>query len=471
MKKISMDRRAFMAAAAAATTGAVMTVTGAAAAPSTIRVVQRKLAPSDKLNVAAIGAGGKGASDITACSKENIVAMCDVDWDRAAATFKRFPNVPKFRDFRVMLEKMPEIDALTISCPDHLHAPAAYMAMKMGKHVYVQKPLTHTVAEARLLTITAREMKVATQMGNQGHSGNGVRELCEMLWGGAIGQVREAHVWTHRPVWKNHGMGQPFPPEVPPDNIDWDRWLGPAPWRPFSKAYAPHDWRAWQDFGGGSLGDMACHIMDPVYMCLKLKEAKYFTVEVVMQKGRNNQTFPISSTIKYSFPARGEMGPVVVYWYDGHWPDPATKTEIYNRPKRPAGIPEGCVLGDRDANGSFLVGEKGIVTQGEYGGNPRLVPDEKMKEYKKPDPTIPRIPNQNHAQNWIDACKGGEPSCSNFDYAGPFTEMVNFGNLIVKSGKKLRWDNIKGVVTNVRNAAAIVSKEYRKGWELPIRQA
>jgi predicted dehydrogenase len=458
-----MTRRAFLAAA---TTTAVV---AAAQAPNTARVVPRKVSPNEKLNVAAIGAGGKGRGDILSCAKtENVVALCDVDWDRAARTFEELPDVPRFRDFRIMLEKMPEIDAVTISTPDHTHAPAAYMAMKLGKHVYVQKPLTHTVAEARLLTNTAREAGVATQMGNQGHSGDGVRELCEMVWSGVIGQVREAHVWTHRPVWANQGRGEPFPPEIAPENVDWDRWLGPAPWRPFSKAYCPHDWRAWQDFGGGSLGDMACHIMDAPYMSLRLKDAEWFTVEVVMQEGRNDQTFPLVSTIKYSFPARGDLGPVDVYWYDGHWDDPNTGEPVkYNRPPRPEGIPEDCVLGDNNANGSFLVGEKGIITQGEYGGNPRLVPDDRMKDYKKPDPTLPRIPNQDHYQNWLQACKGGEPACSNFDYAGPFTEMVNFGNLVVKSGKKLRWDNVNGVVTNVENPAQIVSKEYRKGWELP----
>ncbi|MBX7255820.1 MAG: Gfo/Idh/MocA family oxidoreductase [Candidatus Hydrogenedentes bacterium] len=464
MGKHVLTRRAFLMAT---TTSAVMTFSKAAAAPNTAKVVPRKLSPNEKLNCAAIGAGGKGLSDIMACTKENVVALCDVDWDRAKEAFARIPNVKQYHDYRIMLEQMPEIDAVTISTPDHTHAPAAYMAMKLGKHVYVQKPLTHTVAEARLLANTAREMKVATQMGNQGHSGNGVRELCEMIEKGAIGQVKEAHVWTHRPVWKNQGLGEPMPPMVQPENLDWDRWIGAAPWRPYNKAYCPHDWRAWQDFGGGSLGDMACHIMDPVYMSLKLVEAPYYTVEVVWQKGRNKETFPISSTIKYSFPARGDMGPVDVYWYDGHWKDEKTGEEIYNRPKRPAGIPENQVLGDENMNGSFLVGEKGVITQGEYGGNPRLMPDEKMKDYKKPDPYLPRIPGEDHAQNWIDACKGGEPSCSNFDYAGPFTEMVNFGNLVVKSGKKLRWDNKKGVVTNVRNASEIVSKEYRKGWELP----
>jgi len=394
------------------------------------------------------------------------VALCDVDWSRAARSFKTFPNAKKYRDYRNMLERMKEIDAVTISTPDHTHAPAAYMAMKLGKHVYVQKPLTHTVAEARLLTETAREAGVATQMGNQGHSGNGVRELCEMIWRGAIGEVREAHVWTHRPVWENQGRPDPLPPSVTPENMDWDRWIGSAPMRPYGAGYAPHDWRAWLDFGGGSLGDMACHIMDPIFWSLKLVEAPDYTVEVVMQRGRNEQTFPLTTTIKYSFPARAGMAPVDVYWYDGHWQEGGER--VYNRPKRPEGIPADQVLGDDNMNGSFLIGDEGIITTGEYGGRSRLMPDEKMADYKKPDPWLPRVKGQSHYQNWLDACKGGEPACSNFDYAGPFTEMVNFGNLVVKSGEKLHWDNKKGVVTNVSNPGAIVSKEYRKGWELPV---
>ena len=465
MGKKNMSRRNFLAATTLTATGGCITT---AAKPDTAEVVPRKVSPNEKLNVAAIGAGGKGQSDIKACGGENIVALCDCDWDRAAKTFQALPDARRFRDYRNMLEKMPEIDAVTISTPDHTHAPAAYMAMKMGKHVYVQKPLTHTVAEARLLTLTARETGVATQMGNQGHCGNGVREMCEMIWKGAIGQVREAHVWTHRPVWANQGRPDPLPSAVAPENMDWDRFIGCAPMRPYGRGYAPHDWRAWLDFGGGSLGDMACHIMDPVFMSLKLVESSDYTVEVVEQKGVNKQTFPISSTIKYSFPARGDMVPVDVYWYDGHWKDPNSGEEVYNRPKRPQGIPADQELGDDNANGSFLIGDKGILTAGEYGGQPRLMPDEKMVEYVKPDPWLDRIPGQNSHRNWLDACKGGDPAASNFDYAGPFTEMVNFGNLVVKFGEKLHWDNKKGVVTNAPNASEIVSKEYRAGWELPI---
>jgi predicted dehydrogenase len=461
-----LTRRAFLAAT---TTTMAMSAMGAAEKPNTAKVVPGKISPNEKLNMAAIGAGGKGLSDIMNCQKlgENVVALCDVDWDRCKEGFYRLPEAKQFKDFRNMLEQMPEIDAVTISTPDHTHAPAAYMAMKLGKHVYVQKPLTHTVAEARLLKNTASETGVATQMGNQGHCGDGVRRLCEMIWSGAIGQVREAHVWTSRPVWDNQGMDEPLPPEVTPENLDWDRWIGPAPWRPYHHKLAPHDWRAWQDFGAGALGDMACHIMDPAYMALKLVEATDYTVEVIQQRGRNSQTFPITTTVKYSFPARGDMPPVDVYWYDGHWPDPETGERVYNVPERPASIPEDQVLGDGNRNGSFFVGDKGILTAGEYGGEPRLMPIENMEGYEYPPETIERIPDQSPYYDWIRACKTGKPACSNFDYAGPFTEMVQFGNLVVKSGEKLHWDNTKGVVTNVPNPAEIVSKEYRRGWELP----
>jgi predicted dehydrogenase len=468
MKMESLTRRAFLAAA---TTTVALSAIGQEEAPkpNTAKVVPRKLSPNEKLNIAAIGAGGKGTSDIMSCNKlgENIVALCDVDWDRAGESFYRLPNAKQFKDYRNMLEKMPEIDAVTISTPDHTHAPAAYMAMKMGKHVYVQKPLTHTVAEARLLKNVAKETGVMTQMGNQGHCGDGVRQLCAMIQSGEIGNVREAHVWTHRPVWKNQGMTEPLPSETTPENMDWDRWIGCAPWRPYNHKLAPHDWRAWLDFGGGSLGDMACHIMDPAYMALKLVEATDYTVEVVMQRGRNEQTFPLTTTIKYAFPARGEMPPVDVYWYDGHWPGDDGQ-EIYNRPKRPDGVAADEVLGDGDKNGSFFVGEKGILTAGEYGGDPRILPaKERMKDYKFPEVTIELIPDEDPYFDWIRGCKTGKVPCSNFDYAGPFAEMVQFGNLVVKSGQKLHWDNVKGVVMDVPDPGKIVSKEYRKGWELP----
>ncbi len=453
----SFSRRNFLTAAAATT--AVLSVDGAQAAyrkegDKLIKVKPRTVSPNQKLNCAAIGAGGKGSSDIGACENENVVALCDPDWDRAAKSFERFSNARRFKDYRVMLEEIPEIDAVTVSTPDHTHAPAAYMAMKMGKHVYVQKPLTHTVAEARLLRDTARENGVATQMGNQGHAGDGVRNLYEMIWSGAIGQVKEVHIWTSRPVWPQ-GISEPLEPQVIPTTMDWNLWTGSAPMRSYNEGYAPFRWRGWLDYGAGALGDMACHIMDPAYFTLQLGEASSFTVEVLRDEGTNNQTFPNSTVVKYSFPARGVLGPVDVYWYDGEF-----------MPERPEGIAEDVKLGD-GANGSFFVGEKGVLSTGEYGGNSRIVLGENMAEYQAPDPWLRRIEGGIH-EDWLRACKGGLPACSNFEYSGPFTEMVNFGNLAVKFGEKLEWDNTKGEVMNVPNPAEIVSKEYRKGWELPI---
>lgn len=456
MKHSKLTRRAFLAATTTTAAGLVFPVRVNAA-----KVVPRKISPNEKLNIAGIGAGGKGRDDLFSCRKENIVALCDVDQKRAGEAFAYFDKAKQFSDFREMIDKMgKKIDAVTVSTPDHTHAPAAYLAMKNGIHVYVQKPLTHTVAEARLLTNTARETGVATQMGNQGHSGNGVREQCEMVWSGAIGPVREAHVWTNRPSWPQ-GIANALEPQPVPDTLDWDQWLGTAKKRGYNSGYMPHKWRGWQDFGGGALADMACHIMDPVYWSLKLYEASSYTIETVAIEGKNDFTFPNASTIKYSFSARGDMPPVDVYWYDGG-----------HMPPRPKGVPDDQQVGEGEwngrTNGSYLVGDDGILTAGEYGGKPRLLPDERMAEYTKPDPTIPRIRAVNHYRNWIEACKGIAPACSNFDYAGPFSEMVLFGNLTIKTGEKYEWDNVKGVVNNHPNPKEAVSKEYHNGWDLPV---
>jgi predicted dehydrogenase len=288
-----------------------------------------------------------------------------------------------------------------------------------------------------------------------------------MIQSGAIGHVREAHVWTSRPVWEFHGHSEALPGKPVPETLDWDRWLGPAHERAYNPGYAPFNWRAWQEFGAGALGDMACHLMDPVYMSLDLVHAANYTVEAIDIRGRNEQTFPTWTTIKYSFPERGALAPVDVYWYDGHYPDPSGDGNVYNRPAWPKGVPKSEELGDKNRNGSFLVGDTGIITAGEYGGKPRLLPASAMESYTLPPETLQRVPDEDHYQNWLQAIKGNGVACSHFSYAGPFTEMVSFGNLVVKSGRKLHWDNLHGVVTNVPNGASLVSKEYRKGWELP----
>jgi len=459
MNTHDMTRRAFLAAA---TSTAILA--GCATSnpkPNTAKVVPRKVSPNEKLNIAGIGVGGKGTQDILSFTRENIVAICDVDFGRAEEAAYRLPNAKQYQDYRKMLEEMGgQIDAVTVSTPDHTHAPAAYMAMKMGKHVYVQKPLTHTVAEARLLAKTAREMKVMTQMGNQGHSGDGVRDLAEMLWAGAAGKVHTVHAWTNRPGvrWPQGIATPPAPGETAPATMAWDLWLGTAAERPFSKSYAPFKWRGWLPFGCGGLGDMACHIMDPAVFALKLNEANTFSVEPVHAENVNSETFPANVVIKYNFPARGEMPPLELFWYENG-----------EKPPRPEGVPADQKLGDDDsANGALYLGDKGILTTGTYGGDARLLPDEKMKGYTMPKQTLERISGANHYRNFVDACKTGKPAVSNFDYAAPFTEMVLFGNIAVLAGKKVEYNREKMQVTNDASLNKYLTKEYRKGWELPV---
>lgn len=406
--------------------------------------------PNEKLNVAAIGAGGKGNSDIRACQGENVVALCDVDWDRAAGSVERFPKAKRYWDYREMLDKEPSIDAVTVSTPDHTHAPAAMACIKRGKHVFVQKPLTHTVYEARALAEAAREYGVATQMGNQGHSGNGVRELCEMIWDGAIGPIRETHIWTNRPVWPQGKITKPLPAQPIRDSLNWDLWLGKAPFREYNEGYLPHNWRGWWDFGCGALGDMGCHIMDPANWALRLCAPT--SVECVSQVGKNDQTAPVKSVVRYEFPARQGMPPVTVYWHDGG-----------NLPPRPEGIAKDVKLGD-GSNGSLFIGDDGFLTTGEYGGNSRIIPEDKMNDYQKPAEIIPRT--KGHANDWLQACKGGVAACSNFDYAGPFSETVLLGNLALRCEGKLLWDSENLRVTNNRQANKFVHTKYRKGWSL-----
>lgn len=457
MKKSDLTRRAFLAA----TTSATLSAAAAKAAPNSAEVVPGKKSPNEKLNVAGIGVGGKGEGDIASCKRENVVALADADWKRAEASFYRFEDAKRYKDYRKMLEEMPEIDAVTISTPDHTHAPAAHMAMKMGKHVYVQKPLTHTIAEARMLTNLAKETGVITQMGNQGHCQDGVRELCEMMWDGAIGEVREAHIWTNRPIWPQ-GLMRPEGSDPVRDQLDWDLWLGVAPQRPYvnkhpetgNDCYCPFVWRGWWDFGCGAIGDMACHIMDPAFWSLKLIEADNFTVEVIKQEGMTSENPPNKSIVKFQFPARGEMPAVDVYWYDGGL-----------LPDRPADIPADVELGEGD-NGSLFVGSEGYLTTGTYGGDSRIVPPEKAKDYKKPEETIPRVPGQDPYRDWLKAIKEGHKATSDFSYAGPLTEVANMGNVaLLADDGKLEWDSKAFRFTNSEKANQMLTKEYRKGWD------
>ena len=439
-----------------------LTTTGAALAA--LHVVPRHVlggtgyrAPSDTLNIASVGCGGKGHTDVNGVRGENIVALCDVDAVRAAETFAEFPDVKKYTDWRRMLEQETGIDAVTVTTPDHNHAMIGMAAIQLGKHVFVQKPLTHTIQEARKLAQAAREAGVATQMGNQGHAGEGNRLICEWMWDGAIGPVHEAVAWTNRPkgYWPQ-GEHVTKPMEIPsvPSTMNWDVWVGPAPYRPYHPAYAPHDWRGWWDFGCGAIGDMACHIMDTPYWALKLGHPDAVHAS---STPFNHQTYPLASIVRYNFPAREGMPPAKLTWYDGGM-----------MPERPVELEPGRKMGDDDG-GVLLIGEKGTIMCGCYGRNPRLIPESKMQAYTQPAKTIPR--SHGIYQGWIDACKGGRPASSNFDYAGPLTETALLGNLAIRfqdRDMKLEWDGENMRVTNLPEANDWMAQqnEYRPGWSL-----
>jgi predicted dehydrogenase len=444
-KDIQFSRRDFIGSGVLA--GAVFTIL-----PRQVLGGPGQTPPSEKLNIAVIGAGGMGRSNTRNVSHENIVALCDVDEKRAAETFELYPGAKRYRDFRVMLEKQKDIDAVIVATPDNTHAVAAIMAIKLGKHVYVQKPLTHDIYEARKLTEAAREAKVATQMGNQGHSGEGVRLICEWIWDGAIGPVREVVAWTDRPgrYWEQGHIGRPEETPAVPPTLDWDLWLGPAPYRPYHPIYVPHDWRGWWDFGCGAFGDMGCHVLDPVFTALKLGYP--ISVEASTTPV-NDETYPAGSLVYFNFPAREDMPPVKLSWFDGGL-----------MPERPEELESGRQMGN-GASGVIFIGDKGKLMCGEYGDSPRLIPETKMREYTLPPKTLPRV-NGSHEQNWIDACKGGEPACSNFEYSGPMTEVVLLGNLAIRKREKLYWDGPNMTATNMPELDRYVRREYREGWNL-----
>ena len=442
-----MSRRDFMGAAAAATAFTIV--------PRSVLGGRGNIAPSEKVNIAGIGVGGQGGGDIRALSSQNIVALCDVDWRHAGGTFKRHPNAKKYKDFRIMLdEEDKNIDAVIVATPDHVHAVASMAAIKRGKHVYCEKPLTHSVYEARMIAKAAREHKVATQMGNQGQAGEERRLMSEYIWAGAIGQVREVHVWTDRPLQGINGVywpqGVDRPKETPPvrEGLDWDLWLGPAPERPYHPAYAPFKWRGWWDFGTGALGDIGCHSIDPIWRALKLKCPVSVEASCTLV---NNETYPVASMVTYHFGARGDMAPVKMIWYDGGL-----------RPPRPDELEEGQQFG---TNGTLFVGDKGKM----FGYT--ILPESLRKDFGKPPKVLPRSPG--HHQEWIDACKGGKPAGSNFDHAGPLAEAVLLGNVALRpeikeklTNKSLLWDGPGFKFTNMPEANKYLHTEYREGWSL-----
>jgi predicted dehydrogenase len=441
----NISRRQFIGRSAAAAAGVMIVPRAVLGGPGYIP-------PSDKVNIACIGVGGMGHNDTKGVATENIVALCDVDEDRAAKSFKMFPKAKQYKDFRVMLDEMDsDIDAVTVSTPDHSHAVIAAMAMKMGKHAYVQKPLTHDIYEARMLAKISRDEKVKTQMGNQGHAGEGGRLINEWIWDGAIGAVREVHCWTNRPVWPQ-GIDRPMQTPSKPPTMAWDLWLGTAPWRYYHPGYAPFNWRGWWDFGTGVMGDMGAHIIDHPFWALKLHHPE--SVQATSTK-IFDETYPLASIITMNFGAREGMAPVTMKWFDGGL-----------LPPRPDDLEQGRMMGNR-GGGVIFYGDKGKLMCSVYGENPRLIPETNMKEYKKPEKTIPRSPGIR--EEWIEAIKNDGETTSNFEYAGLLTESMLLGNIALKYGAKnkiFEWDYDNMKITNDEEANAMVRREYRKGWSL-----
>jgi predicted dehydrogenase len=449
----SGSRRTFLASTGAAATFMIV--------PRHVLGGAGYLAPSERVNVAGIGAGGMGGGDIATVTKlgANIVALCDVDEKQAAGTFNAHPKARKYKDFREVIEKEAKhIDAVTVGTPDHIHAVATMAAIRAGKHVYCQKPLTHTIYEARAIARAAKAAGVATQMGNQGHATEGARLTNEWIQAGIIGEVREVHTWSDRAglLWKQ-GIGRPTEAPPVPSTLDWNLWLGPVRERPYHPAYLPLRWRGWRDFGTGAMGDMGCHIIDHPVWALKLGapsfvEARSSLDGSFLADGKPNlETYPIASLIYFEFPARGELPPVKLTWYEGGL-----------MPPNPSEMPSGEKLGP---NGALYIGSKGKLYHSSHGGMPQLLPRELHEEAAKVPKTIERSPG--HYEEWIRACKGGPMPVSNFEYAGPLTETMLLGILALRApGRRLEWDSANMRIKNAPELDQHTHVEYRKGWAL-----
>ena len=421
--------------------------TGAVASVTALAIVPRHVLggpgtpPSEKLNIACIGVGGKGYDDVRNVSTENIVALCDVDTQRAADAFKMFPEARRYGDFRRMLDKEEKnIDAVVVATPDHVHIPASVMAMKTGKHVYCEKPLGQNIQEIRVATDVARKSGVATQMGNGAHSGYNYRSVVALIKAGTIGEVKEVHTWCDQ-AWAPGDRPKETPPV--PEHLKWDLWLGPAPYRPYHPCYHPLGWRQWWDFGNGRLGDMGCHMIDLPFSALDLKYP--LTVETESSAPAHKESAPRWLISKWTFPQRGDLPPVELTWYDGDKRPPLQKE--HNMPDWPEGV--------------LFVGSKGMLIA-EYGKF-KLYPEDKFADVKRPQ-LFPR--SIHHAQEWITACKTGSPTGCHFGYSGPLTETVLLGTVAHRAGMKLEWDPVNLKATNCPEADRFIRREYRKGWTL-----
>jgi predicted dehydrogenase len=453
MKHRAISRRSFLAASASL---------AAAARLNAQDNIIRKVSANEKVNVAVVGAGGRGAEDLRGLegTASNIVALCDVDLPHAAESFKRYPKAKVYTDWRKMLETEKGIDAVVVATPDHHHAIVSIAAMKIGKHVYCEKPLGHSIYEVRQMARIAKESGVATQMGTQGHAFEGSRRAVEMIRAGAIGDVRELHVWTDRPNnWWPAGVMRPSETPPVPKGLDWDLWLGPVQERPYNPAYVPFKWRGYWDFGTGSIGDMGVHNLDTAYWGLELGIPTTVAVKQctpALDDRAMKESEPQSCIMAFAFPARGEKPPVTMTWYSGGLLPPR---ELF----------QGEKLITRDG-GSLAIGSKGtLFTRTWHGGENDhnmflLLPKKQFADFKGPAPTIPRV--QSHYHEWIDACRGKAKTLSNFPYAATLTEALLLGNLALRTGKQIEWDSQKMQAVNCPEAGPMITPEFRKGWTL-----
>jgi predicted dehydrogenase len=430
-----MNRRDFLRQSAVLGAGAWIT--------GVQRGYGQEKSPNAKINVGHIGcAGMRGADHLSQMSAQNQIALCDVDEKNLAQGAAKLPNASKYNDFREMLEKEKSLDCIVISTPDHIHAPAGVMAMRMGKHVYTEKPMAHTVHEVRLMTDLAAERKLKTQMGTQIHAGDNYRRVVEVIQGGAIGKVHEVHVWLGGTQWTASGLPKDSPPV--PAGLHWDLWLGPAEERPYNPRYHPLKWRCYWNFGGGHLADMGCHYTDLPFWALNLGHCTSVEAEGPEVDPHGAPPWLIS---RWTFPARGQLPPVKLTWYHGD--------------KGPSQLAEGK-LGDWKGAGVLFLGEKGMLVSN-YSLH-KLLPEAEFRDFVRPEPTLPKSPG--HHQEWIEAIRGGKPSLCNFDYAGPLAETVLLGNVAYRAGKRLEWDPKALKATNCPEADRFIRKEYRKGWAL-----
>ena len=445
MSEKKINRRSFLAASAAASSLTIL--------PGGI--IGQNASPNAKLNIAGIGIGGMGSNNLRNMESENIVALCDVDHAYAANTFNRYPNAKRYKDYRVMLEKEKNIDAVLIATPDHSHAKITIDCMRAGKHVYCQKPLTHTPYEARKVKAVAKETGVVTQMGIQGHSADGISTISEWIWSGAIGKVEQVDAWcslTYYPpnqaYWCTSQYSIPNDKPPVPETLDWDLWIGPVQYRDYHPTYHPARWRAWYDFGCGWMGDRGVHTLDIVYATLKLN-----LPEVVSASASdiNDQVHPVASIVKFYFGKRDDMPPVELTWYEG--------LEV----PRPIELEDGRDLPSE--GGILFKGEKGTIMCGIYGDSPRIIPEAKMQEFKQPKKTIARI-NTSHEMNWVEAIKLGGKATADFQYSADLTEFVLLGNYAKRTRSKLYYDAVNARFTNNDQANALMNKQYRPGWEV-----